>query len=142
MTVQWILGHNGIERNIISDAEAKRYAQIPVISLAQAVYTLANGKREVRRRKDKEWKTVWDSKSSSGARQIYKDLGLKPTSQPKLFPELSLMREILGWLSASRSEHGHFAVYHERFGHDETDIWCRCGQRRAQLHPFSSAKCN
>ena len=38
----------------------------------------------------------------------------------------------------SRSGHGHFAAYHERFGHEEeTDLYCTCGQKRAQLHPFS-----
>ena len=32
-----------------------------------------------------------------------------------------------------------FAAYHERFGHEETDSNCVCGQKRAQLHPFSCA---
>lgn len=56
----------------------------------------------------------------------------------KSLPELRL-REILGWLIAARSGHGHFAAYHERFGHEETDSNCVCGQKRAQLHPFSRA---
>ena len=44
---------------------------------------------------------------------------------------------MLGWLIAARSGHGHFADYHERFGHGEQDLHCQCGQKRAQLHPFS-----
>lgn len=32
-----------------------------------------------------------------------------------------------------------FADYHERFGHDEEDIHCNCGQRRSKSHPFSSS---
>ena len=52
-------------------------------------------------------------------------------------PELGLRREVLGWLIAARSGHGHFADYHERFGHEETDLRCDCGHRRTQLHPFS-----
>lgn len=49
-------------------------------------------------------------------------------------PEFTLQREVLGWLIAARSGHGHFANYHERFRHDEPDVLCK---RRAQLHPFS-----
>ena len=49
-----------------------------------------------------------------------------------------MKREVLGWLIAARSGHGHFAAYHERFQHEEeTDTHCMCGQKRAQLHPFS-----
>ena len=58
-------------------------------------------------------------------------------------PEFALQREVLGWLIAARSGHGHFADfadYHERFGHDEQDLHCQCGQKRAQLHPFSCPK--
>lgn len=36
-------------------------------------------------------------------------------------PELKLKRELLGWLIAARSGHGHFADYHEKFGHEEAD---------------------
>ena len=52
-------------------------------------------------------------------------------------PEMSLNREVLGWLIAARTGHGHFADYHERFGHEEVDVHCRCGQKRSRLHPFS-----
>ena len=63
-------------------------------------------------------------------------LSLKPTTRIKSQPELSLKREVLGWLIAARSGHGHFADFYERFGH-ETDLGCECGHRRTQLHPFS-----
>lgn len=64
--------------------------------------------------------------------------GLSPTTCANTLKELSLEREILGWLIEARSGHGHFAAYHRRFGHEqETDHYCRCGRRRAQLHPFS-----
>lgn len=53
-------------------------------------------------------------------------------------PELKLKKEVFGWrIAAARSGHGHFADYHERFGHDEADYWCKCGKRRSQLPPFS-----
>ncbi len=49
-----------------------------------------------------------------------------------------MKREVLGWLIAARSRHGHFPAYHKRFQHEEeTDIHCVCGQKRAQLYLFS-----
>lgn len=70
--------------------------------------------------------------------QTYKELDLRPTSQETQLPDLGLKRETLGWLIAARSGHGHYANYHERFGHDdEEDLLCSCGRKRAQLHPFS-----
>lgn len=70
--------------------------------------------------------------------QTYKELDLRPTSQETQLPELGLKREALGWLIVARSGHGHYANYHERFGHDdEEDLLCSCGRKRAQLHPFS-----
>lgn len=69
---------------------------------------------------------------------MYRELRLGTTTRANTLKELSLKREILGWLIAARSGNGHFAAYHERFGHEEeTDIYCTCGQKRAQLHPFS-----
>ena len=58
---------------------------------------------------------------------------LPGTSRVKSLPELRLRREIQGWLI------GHFAAYHERFGHEEADLECPCGQKRTQLHPFRCA---
>lgn len=43
----------------------------------------------------------------------------------------------MGWLIAAISENGHFADYHESFGHGEEDIRCKYVQRQSQLHPFS-----
>ena len=86
---------------------------------------------------DCEWKTEWKKEGKSQALKIYHELGLEPTSRAKTIPEMSLKREVLGWLIAARSGHGHFADYHERFGHKEEDIYCRCGRRRSRSHPFS-----
>ena len=78
----------------------------------------------------------WDNLPLLGSTKLYQELGLKPSSNVKTMPELKLRREVLGWLIAARSGHGHFADYHERFGHEKADKQCRCGQRRARLHPF------
>ena len=90
--------------------------------------------------KDINWQLEWQKGTFSGAAQTYVELGLKPTSRAESLPELRFKREVQGWLIAARSGHGHFSAYHERFGHEETDADCVCGQRRAQLHPFSCPK--
>ena len=90
--------------------------------------------------KDINWQLEWQKGTFSGAAQTYMELGLKPTSRAKPLPELRLKREVQGWLIAARSGHGHFRAYHERFGHEEKDADCVCGQRRAQLNPFSCPK--
>lgn len=48
-----------------------------------------------------------------------------------------IQERITGWLIAARSGHEHFSTYHEKIGHEETVKYCVCGQKRAQLHPFS-----
>ena len=75
----------------------------------------------------------------SQALKSYHELGLEPTTRVKSMPEMALKREVSGWLIAARSGHGHFADYHERFGHDEEeeDMYCKCGQMRSKSHPFS-----
>ena len=49
-------------------------------------------------------------------------------------PEMALNLKDLGWLIATRSGHGHFADYHERFGHEEEDIHILYNTKS---HPFS-----
>lgn len=54
--------------------------------------------------------------------------------------QLTIRREVLGWLIAARSGHGHFAAYHQRVPHEEEEGWrCPCGKYRAPLHPFGCA---
>lgn len=137
LTVQWIPAHPGIEGNEIADSEAKKYAKIAIAPGSQGVQTLAHAKRVIRRKKDEAWQLEWETPASSGAIKTYQELGLRPTTKVKTMPEIALKGEVLGWLIAARSGHRHFADYHERFGHDEEDLRCGCGQRRSQLHPFS-----
>ncbi len=86
---------------------------------------------------DCEWVNEWKKGGKSQALKSFLELGLEPTTRAKSMPEMTLKREVLGWLIAARSGHGHFADYHERFGHEEEDIYCKCGQRRSKYHPFS-----
>lgn len=116
----------------------KKDSKLSSISSANQIQTLSNAKRQLRKSKDNAWQLEWLAGNCSGATQIYRELGLKPSTRANTVKELSLKREILGWLIAARSGHGHFAAYHERFGHeDETDLYCTCGRQRARTHPFS-----
>ena len=58
------------------------------------------------------------------------------TTNAKSMPEMNLNREVLCWLIATRTGHGHFADYHDRFGHEEVDVHCRCGQKRLDFTLF------
>lgn len=58
---------------------------------------------------------TWQNSGFRRILQIYKDLGLNPTTRTDKLTELAFKREILGFLTAARSGHGHFAAYHERF---------------------------
>lgn len=137
LTVQWIPSHTGIEGNELADKEAKKYASRRPNTDRQEVQTLANAKRRIRAKKAIAWQAEWEKEKGVGAVKTYQDLGLRPTKNIKAMPEMVLKRETLGWLSAARSGHGHFADYHERFNHvEEADLHCSCGARRAQLHPF------
>ena len=84
------------------------------------------------------WQLEWENQRQTGAPLLYLELGLKPTSnRKKLAPQLSIKREVLGWLIAARSGHGHFAAYHQRFSHEEEEDWrCSCRNYRTPLHPF------
>lgn len=138
MIVQRIPRHTGIERNEIADKEAKKQAKLRPTPKIKMVQTLSNAKRQSKKGNNSAWQLKWQIDSSSGAIQIYKDLGLMPTTRTKALPKLTMKQEVLRWLIAARLGHGHFVAYHERFKHkEEIDIHCTCGQRRAQLHLFS-----
>ena len=129
----------GIIGNEKGDQEAKRYAAIPSTPMTIEVQTFANARRIIREKKDHAWQKEWESKGISKSIKMYHELKIRPTTNAKSMPEMNLSREVLGWLIAARTGHGHFADYHDRFGHEEVDVYCRCGQRRSRLHPFSCA---
>lgn len=116
----------------------KKDSKLAPTPLASQTQTLSSAKRRLKRSKDNAWQLEWQSSTLSGATQTYRELGLSHTTRANALKELSFKREVLGWFIAARSGHGHSAAYHERFCHEEeTDLYCPCGQKRAQLHPFS-----
>ena len=113
-------------------------SKLALTPLASQTQTLSSAKRRLKRSKDNVWQLEWQSSSLSGATQTYWELELSPITRANALKELSFKRKVLGWLIVARSGHGHFAAYHKRFGHkEETDLYCICGQKRAQLHLFS-----
>ena len=127
----------GIQGNEKADIEAKKYAETFVTAATEETQTLAHARRVIRQRKDQAWLKEWKEKGTSQAMKYYQELEIQSTTNIKVMPEMKVSRKVLGWLIAARSGHGHFADYHERFGHEEEDKRCKCGQRRSRLHPFS-----
>ena len=60
------------------------------------------------------------------------ELDLKMTR--KRPPELALPRWAYHRLIATRTGHGDFAKYHERFKHENIDGKCKCGRERRPRH--------
>ena len=131
ITVQWVPSHMGIQGNEKADIEAKRHAETVLKAAIEETQTLAHARRVIRQKKDQAWLKEWETKGTSQAVKYYRELKIQPTTNVKVMPEMNLSRKVLGWLIAARSGHGHFADYHERFGHAEEDIRCKCGQRRS-----------
>lgn len=131
LMVRWIPSQSSLKWNEVADSEAKRFAQAPHNYPADKTHTLSYTRKSI------AWIREWDILSPLGAIKLYQELGLKPSSNVKTMSELKLKREVLGWPTAARSGHGHFADYHERLGQEEADKQCKCGRSRSRLHPFS-----
>lgn len=130
-SVRWIPGHKGIQGNDDADALAGRAAAggRPTNNTP----SLAWVKREARRITTENYE-VWGDENLP---TLYRQLGLRTTlGCPK---ELHEDRATLHHLLAARTQHGDFADYHERFGHDAT-LDCSCGKRKHPTHPFYCRK--
>ena len=56
--------------------------------------------------------------------------------------KLGLKRGALGRILASRTYHGDFAVYHDRFHYHDATLNCNYGQLKSLLHFFFYKKSN
>lgn len=123
---RWCPGHMSLKGNELADSIAKAAAARPAPKL---LYSLAAARRIIRRRK-------WEAAQQAWCRSMpkaYEELGLRADKIPK---ELALPRFALGKLLASRSGHGDFAAYHDRFKHEDALCQCLCGEDKSTSHFF------
>ena len=133
--IRWCPGHQSIAGNEEADKAAKQASLSPhdphnPISRS-SLSSLRRTARQLARDATREY---W----GSAAPQRYQDLHI-----PWLFgipKELYIQRRLLGPLLASRTGHGDFKQYHERFKHEDASLNCSCGKPKTPEHFFFCTK--
>ena len=123
--IRWCPAHVGIAGNEIADQLAKAACQM---ATARQSTTIARAKLLLKQRYEAAAKSYWQEHCP----ERYARLAIEFTT--RMPTELFLSRPCLGRILAARSGHGDFAAYHERFHHDEAELFCQCGERKAPDH--------
>ncbi|KAI1007080.1 hypothetical protein K3495_g1143 [Podosphaera aphanis] len=128
--VRWVPGHSSIPRNVAADKLANEACHLLLAS--ESPYSNAGLKRWLKSLVPQAAGRLWRCLFPQLETYHHLEINTAP-SNPK---ELRLPRDTLERILAIRSSHGDFADYHERFSHQDANLFCRCGHRRAPLHFF------
>lgn len=126
--VRWLKGHAGIPSNVRADLLARQGAMEPWNRpIIASISSLPARNRAIT---EKALNAYWDSEAPASYKLLH--IPVTPLKQEML----SLPRKLLGHIIASRTAHGDFADYHERFNHEDYHANCLCGRRKTALHFF------
>ena len=120
-------GHLQVLGNEAADKAVKEGALLPPPD--DVIYTLASLKRIARAERARASVTLW----RTTALLSYNDLYILYASKLTL---LTLKRQALGRILASRSHHGDFADYHVCFNHVDTCTTCSYRRQKSPLYFF------
>lgn len=132
---KWIQGHSGNLGNEEADSLAKAGAQVA----GQMQITDNPSHLAVKKSAQQAYQTLIEEWWDKHAPTRYKTLGIKVVNDRRRPTELSLPRLTLGLLIASRTGHGDFKAYHERFQHLDFEA-CDCGEDKTPDHFFFCRK--